>query len=205
LAISIVSLILVNLLPLAGVLFLGWQLFSVMFLYWSESAIIGFFNIFKMMQAEGQTRVNIELNDKPIERWSRPGVIGFFILHYSIFMVVHLMFIFALFKPARINPQQIALVFVFLFVSHGLSYLYNFIGKKEYQRISLSQLFVQPYGRIVLMHLTILGGGFAVKSLGEPLIALVIMIIIKIIIDLYAHLKEHKTGTVPAEAIKGAP
>ncbi len=51
LPISVLFLIAVNMMPLFGVLFFGWSLFSVMFLYWIENGIIGFFNIFKIALA----------------------------------------------------------------------------------------------------------------------------------------------------------
>jgi hypothetical protein len=45
-------LILANLMPLAGVLVLGWEVGSLLWAYWLESAVVGFFNILKMAQAE---------------------------------------------------------------------------------------------------------------------------------------------------------
>src|SRR5204863_10015123 len=37
-----------NLVPLAGVLFFGWDLSSVMVLFWAESGVIGFYTALKM-------------------------------------------------------------------------------------------------------------------------------------------------------------
>lgn len=45
---SVASLLTANLLPLAGVLFLGWRAFDVVFLYWLENVIIGVINVLKM-------------------------------------------------------------------------------------------------------------------------------------------------------------
>jgi hypothetical protein len=52
LPITVLFLIAVNLIPLFGVLFFGWSLFSIMFLYWIENGIIGFFNILKSALGE---------------------------------------------------------------------------------------------------------------------------------------------------------
>ncbi len=38
---SAIVLVLVNLLPLGGVLALDWQVFDVLLLYWSENVVIG--------------------------------------------------------------------------------------------------------------------------------------------------------------------
>ena len=48
-----------------------------------------------------------------------------------------------------------------------------------------------PYGRIILMHVTIIFGGWLVLALGAPVMALVLLIVLKIISDVRAHDKEH--------------
>jgi hypothetical protein len=45
---TVYSLIVANLIPLAGVLFFGWSLFETMVVYWLENGVIGFFNLFKI-------------------------------------------------------------------------------------------------------------------------------------------------------------
>ena len=45
---SILMLIVVNLFPIIGVIFLGWNIFEVVILYVLETFIIGLFNILKM-------------------------------------------------------------------------------------------------------------------------------------------------------------
>ena len=47
--ISDISLLIVNLIPLFGALFLGWSLFSILIIYWLESAVIGFYTLIKMI------------------------------------------------------------------------------------------------------------------------------------------------------------
>jgi len=49
------ALLLANLMPLAGVLLLHWETGALLFVYWLESAVVGFFNVVKMAQAEGST------------------------------------------------------------------------------------------------------------------------------------------------------
>jgi Family of unknown function (DUF6498) len=61
LSIAALFLIAVNTIPLFGVLFFGWSLFSIMFLYWLENGIVGFFNVFKiaLARAAGPSRFTI--------------------------------------------------------------------------------------------------------------------------------------------------
>jgi hypothetical protein len=97
---------------------------------------------------------------------------------------------------------QILIPFLVLFVSHGISFFINFIGKKEYQKTSSSELMIAPYKRIVVMHLTLLLGGFISAvvaiilqgiSLNRIISATVmsLFIILKIYVDIKSHNKEH--------------
>ena len=97
---SSLVLILVNLIPLLGVLFFSWDIFTVIILYWMESAVIGFFNILKMQK---------------INNYKFTPLVPFFIMHYVIFMFVHLFFILQLFQPnlELASGQVAAFVIVF--------------------------------------------------------------------------------------------
>lgn len=191
---STLALILANLLPLAGTVFLGWNLGEVMVLYWAESAVIGIFNLAKMAV---------------IGRWAALFTGVFFIAHFGAFMSVHFMFIYDIFVegmqgPAELELQQVRAMFVSLwpalaalFVSHGISFLVNFLGRREYQGRTLGGQMGEPYGRIVLMHLVIIFGGGLSLVLGNPTPVLVMVILGKILLDVRAHLKAHRA--VPAQ------
>jgi hypothetical protein len=77
-----------------------------------------------------------------------------------------------------------------LVASHGFSFFHNYLGGGEYQRVFLPQLMFRPYGRIVVLHLTVLLGGFLVMALGAPVAAIVLLVGLKTAIDLGAHLRE---------------
>ncbi|MDH3417747.1 MAG: DUF6498-containing protein, partial [Gammaproteobacteria bacterium] len=46
---SAIVLIVANLVPLFGVLFLGWRVFDVIILYWAENVVIGVINVLRMI------------------------------------------------------------------------------------------------------------------------------------------------------------
>jgi len=78
-----------------------------------------------------------------------------------------------------------------LAVSHGVSFWQNYIGKGEYkERTAPAQMFA-PYGRIVVLHVVILFGGFVVMLFGSPLPLLILLVLIKIVIDLGLHAWSH--------------
>ena len=89
-------------------------------------------------------------------------------------------------------PTEVRLAFLTLFISHGVSFIYNYLIKGEYARINPANLMGQPYVRVVVMHITILGGGFLTMALGSPAALLLILIVLKTAIDVKFHLREHK-------------
>ena len=85
---SVVILIAANLAPLYGVLFLGWQVFPLLFLYWFENVIIGLFNLLKMVACKPRDRLS---------KKARIGAMLFFCIHYGLFTFVHGIFVFVVF------------------------------------------------------------------------------------------------------------
>ncbi len=185
---STVVLVIANLIPLAGVLLDDWSIGDIMLLFWAESAIIGVFNLVKMWI---------------VGRWSVLFLGPFFIAHFGGFMAGHLLFIYALFLsgPEVMEPstQQVAADFVQLWpallgllVSHGISLRFNFLGRREYLVTDVRQQMSAPYRRIVIMHLTLIFGGFLTMALDVPLLALFLLILLKIAMDVRAHRREHR-------------
>ncbi|AKG54117.1 hypothetical protein DGWBC_1481 [Dehalogenimonas sp. WBC-2] len=178
--------------PLLGVVFLNWQVFPIMFLFWMENVVIGVLNVFKMALAQKNSPASAKL-----------FMIPFFCIHYGIFTFVHGIFIFILFGGI-LNESGTILTFdsfkglhlewgiLILAMSHGFSFINNYIQRSEYKQASVSELMMQPYSRIVILHVTIIFGGFLVTSLNTQVMGLVFLIGLKTTIDLYAHLKLHK-------------
>ena len=181
------ALIIANATPLIGVIFFGWDLLQIMILYWLESGVIGFYNIIKMLLTNPVAGVVF---------------VPFFIVHYGGFMLGHLIFILALFGSHHFLDQKFILSdawrqtipvimapLISLFISHGISFWKNFVGRREQKNIAM-QMF-SPYGRIMLMHITLILGGMISFFLGAPAAALALLVIIKTAVDLFTHIREH--------------
>jgi hypothetical protein len=52
----------------------------------------------------------------------------------------------------------------------------------------------QPYGRVIVLHVMLLCGGFLVMAFQSPMIGLLLLIVLKIGLDLRSHVQEHKFG-----------
>jgi hypothetical protein len=195
---SAILLILVNLFPIYGVIFLKWNPFDVILLYWTENIIIGMFNFLRMLFAQGKSSFSVL---SPFLAGGTPGgfVVNlglgiFFLFHYGIFTFVHGTFLGFLVFPRTTffldkDFSGVGIFMLALTISHGFSFLYNYIGKKEYLERNIQQQMMAPYGRITVIHLTIIFGGFVSAIL--PNYVIIIFVIIKIIVDLGAHMKAH--------------
>ena len=50
---AVAALIVANLVPLVGVLWFGWNVWTILIIYWLENGVVGVFNVLKMRRAEG--------------------------------------------------------------------------------------------------------------------------------------------------------
>jgi hypothetical protein len=195
--ISVWVLLAANLVPLAGVLFWGWDVFALLLLFWMENVVIGVLNVLKMLLADPADAA----------LWAAKLFMApFFCFHYGMFTAIHGTFVFALFGGKKYGTSGINVIepalraagelglwlpLGVLVASHAFSFLWNYLARGEFRRARLAELMAKPYGRVVVLHLTILFGGFGAMLLGSPVWALVLLVALKIGLDVKAHLKEH--------------
>jgi hypothetical protein len=99
---------------------------------------------------------------------------------------------------------SVTLAAVALFISHGASFLFNYLGRREYLTASPMRQMGAPYARVVVLHLTIIFGAFVVAFLGAPIGALLVLVVLKTAFDLGLHLREHRAAGPPV-ATEAAP
>jgi Family of unknown function (DUF6498) len=239
---SAIVLVAFNLIPLAGVLFWGWNVATLLVLYWVENGIVGILNVPKILLARGPAEPGVgALRINGRVSTSNVGAAIFFLIHYGIFWVVHGIFVFSLpafasfasggfggfgdgsiqqlvpdgaggFVLGSLDPTSSASVrwpdmtavawgALGLAISHGSSFVVNDLGRREYLRVSPGRQMFAPYGRLVILHLAILLGAFVSLVIGSPVGALVVLVILKTIVDLTLHLREHG---VPIGSVQSA-
>jgi uncharacterized membrane protein YiaA len=184
---SALALVAANLVPVYGVLALGWQVGSIMAFFWTENLVIGLFNILKMAVAKGEGS-----SGRSPAMGNRIASILFFTVHYGMFTFGHGCFLVGLFDlDWRKLTAEIGLAFTVLLASHSYSFARQFIGGGEYREFSFSQLFMQPYQRVWLMHLSIILGGILATALNLSLGILLALVALKTTLDLRAHARQH--------------
>lgn len=74
-----------------------------------------------------------------------------------------------------------------LVISHGISFFRNYVGRGEYRRAQPMGEMFRPYPRVVILHVCILFGGFAIMMLGSSMPLVVLLMIGKTIFDAKSH------------------
>jgi len=199
-----VMLIIANLLPLYGVLAWDWPVFHLMALYWAENVVAGVFTLLRMLVANPVASVPLG---------------AFFCVHYGMFCFVHGVFVYALFsgdttqglgvdalvRTLLTTPTLLA-ASALMVASHGWSFVAHALtAPREAARADLTRIMMRPYGRMVILHVTILAGGFFVLSMGSPALVLVPLILFKIVVDLVLHRRANVPTPPPAAPARPQP
>lgn len=203
---SVMVLVAANLLPLGGVLFLGWDLYTLMILYWLETGVIGLFAIVQTAMAA---------------RWAALFYVPFFMVHFGGFMFGHLIFLTVMFGPdpgrledmaghllGTVREPGMLLALAGLFISHGYSFVANILrplrspghdraaghvdGVEAREPASdPTAAMGAPYGRVVVMHLTLILGAMLTAMFQNRIAAFSLLIALKVLVDVVAHIRKN--------------
>ncbi len=192
----ILLLIAANLLPVVGVVYWGWDVFSILFLFWCENVAIGLFGIIRTaIFAMRRSKIGGLFTS------------AFFTVHYGGFMFGHVMVLMGLFlvrtDASRASMSDIEYVLsgfngwtwaavAALFISHAWSFVQNFLGNREFESMSAMDAMTMPYKRMVVTHVALIAGGFLLIGLDQPLAGLLLLLGMKITLDVVFHRREHK-------------
>ena len=214
--ISIIALVAANIVPLVGAVWFDWDVFVIVLLYWAENVIVGFYNILKMALAHVEHPIGhlpklFMIPFFTVHYGGFAAVHGLFVMgllgsgfegamegpgggpgSWPCVFVFLEMLINVVITAYSMIPNQVRLALLVLVVSHGISFVYNYLYKGEYKKASLQKLMGAPYGRVVVLHLAILFGAFISLALGSPAGVLILLVVIKTFIDLKLHVRSHK-------------
>jgi len=197
-----------------GVLVLGWSVFTVMALFWFENVVVGAFNVLRMLVSG--------------ERMGITGVVAalfmaaFFTLHYGLFTAVHGVFVVLLFGTPELGREAMNgglagplgrmlealmssregwLAVLAIVGVHAAGFVQWVIGSRE-RPTPLKELMSAPYGRIMVLHVALIAGGFLVMSLHAPVLGVLLLVALKLAYDLFA--LRRAVNAAPERAMQGA-
>lgn len=224
---AVAALVAVNLFPLVGVAYLGWSTSDLMLLYWFENGVVGFYAGLKMLLTsgpDGELRGPGGLLGKlfltgffALHYGAFWSVHGFFVvtlfgpggvlagptdpfLGSAVLDGPAGFFGGGLAIAVRYLSGGLLLTAAGLVVSHGISFVGNVLQRGEDLQTAPNVLMARPYGRVVVLHLTLILGAFLIMALGEPLAALALFVLLKTGVDLGVHLRAHRSRPVAPKA-----
>jgi len=197
---AVVLALLINVVPLVGVLYFHWSAINVLVLYWFENLLIGFCTLIRLFAHRAWTRkrgywrhsnrLGIQVNDKPAEM----GLIGEYAIATFGFTFAHGVFVGAIALIVHQNyPDQAMWQLSWQQVLRGALAIAVFLGIElvvDLTRIrgasfaALRDYAQARMGRVIVLHLAIIFGMFAMAMSHSPMGILYVLIGIKACADL---------------------
>lgn len=194
---STLRIVLANAVPIVCVILFGWPAGVLLLLYWCENVIIGLVNGLKMAVSGAVMG--------PAGWIASAFLLPFYVFHYGMFCFVHGVFVLVIEaigerRVPDVDPSPVGLFHVVenlarheqgffwsLAAIAGLqlfSFVTEWLAKGKFRDTNpMTQMF-EPYGRVVVLHLTIMVGMIPVLILGGPVWALVGLAIMKTLFEL---------------------
>ncbi len=174
--------ILVNLIPLGGVVFLGWDAGAILILYWIENVIIGLMTLPRILTANGA----IPSPQAGQKASSRVGLGCFFIIHYGIFTLVHGGFTLVVVSSfvaedrAQVWPAGgLWWAVAATAILHGIAFFRDWVRPGTWRTASPTLEMFRPYGRIFVLHLTVMLGAWGLSEMAAPTWTVLILCLLK--------------------------
>lgn len=196
--VEIVALILMNAVPIFGVIFFGWQPLKVVMFYWLETLVIGAMTVLRMF---------LIWPIKKLGFFQTLIMCFIFCFHFGLFCTVHGFFILSFLNQDSILPDyavqevlpnamyiaihlDLFLPMCSIFVVYGLMTIKDVAMKKL---DSQNEEMMKPYKRIVIQQFAVLGFAFLSTQIPRTaFIMMLVMIAVKTIVDIHIWKKERK-------------
>jgi hypothetical protein len=208
--------LLVDLMPIYALFAWGWTVVPLVMLYWMENVIAGVMTIPRLLISGA--------------RFGFGGAIGgifmsaFFVFHYGMFCLVHGTFlvVFASFSSpegmASAPFMDVGGIFRFglesaehvdwiAYAIIGFQiavFLWEFILKGGWKVSNLGEEMAAPYGRVVVLHIALFVGFGALILLGQPMLGVLALIILRAVWGIAANSKRLGVTGLEAATVKAS-
>ncbi len=181
---AVIAAVLGNLIPVYAVVQLGWDPGEILILYWLENVILGLFALSKIRASRRGEK-------------GTAGLPALFVLHYGVFCAGHLVFVLVLadslaqqhgasgggldraFAQAGFGWAVLGLL-----VINGLSQWWDWWIPERWLTSDPRREMVAPYGRIVVLHLTLLIGTGLMVMFNAPAGTILILCLMKAVLEI---------------------
>ena len=202
------TLVIANVVTMALALVFEWPLGLLLWPYWIQSIVIGYFSRARILALTRFSTVGLKINGRSVEPTdaTRRSTANFFALHYGGFHLGYLLFIATrATELSRLDWIGILIAGASFAWNHRQSFHQNIEGDAA-GTPNIGTLMFLPYLRIIPMHLTILAG--AALGEGYSAIGVVVFSLLKTAADVGMHWAEHRLlqrRSAPMTVVAAAP
>jgi hypothetical protein len=194
----IISLMLQSVLPLMGVLFLGWDWREIIVFYWFANITNGAVTVIDMLRTKGiDPTVVTPIGMSPGLSVSLAKLFRtiFFCIHYGGFTAIHGFFVFIIVDGefpllgsdgGDISYGVIIVAWALSFVSTVLIKLFS----RQRPTADPGKIMGRAYGRIMALHFAILLGAYVVAILDLASGAAVLLIVLNFLVDIVSYKRQ---------------
>jgi len=188
-----------NLIPIIGLLFYNWQFINIIFVYWCETLILGFFKLPKLYRDELRTKIGVQ--DIAVSFLVRLKVITSLFIVSSVFIIFPMIFYF-LFLIMAFNQNSGSMYLLddmsvlwsstkYAVLVILLSNLLDHVLSRFHLQASGRQAAKNNYvaARVLILHFVTIIGTFLFYTLHQALAPLLVLVLLKIAADLSSYHK----------------
>jgi hypothetical protein len=192
--VTAVLLVVANLVPVIDLVRTGEPVGSILIIYWMQLVIIGFWNVIKLIV---------------VTRLRALVFVPMFVITY-----MAIINIFGFIAGGLLDDQMRGSAWqkdfslsnywvpaAIFFAVHGVSFVVNFVGRRESEGVTWETQISQPFARALPMWLAATVGAVFGSFLTSATVAAVFVIPVKIALDLFGHFVEH--GIIPKSGDAG--
>lgn len=174
---------------------------AIVFAYVFETLIIGFFQVIKLFSI-----IKHNQDDKSKSIGSQFVIIPFFMIHFGFFILIQTLFIYMAFAiqddrlSTSLSSKMLTtilefsgfkIVMTFIFITHLIDYLADFLKNKKYLHQDIGLYFIKPYTRIFIQQfLAIIPFFFLLFEAKVGVVAALLLIALRTLLDFYLNRME---------------
>lgn len=192
------GLLIANAVTLVLALALHWSVASLLWPFWLQSVIIGWYARQRMLALTSFSTEGFTSNDQPVpeNEEGKRSTANFFVLHYGIFHLAYLVFLFDQAPPARLLDLVLLAACGYSFVYAQRKTFAEQVAADAQGRPNLGKLMFLPYLRVLPIHLSIVFGAASTGAWG-----LFVFVPLKTIADLLLDRVDRNMADRGAESV----
>jgi hypothetical protein len=192
-----------NLIPLVGALLLGWNLGTMVLLYWLECAVVGFINVPKLALAQGWAPTK----DFSTVEWLIIKIVAIpgFVIYFGVFLIASgsgAMYLAvadggtippsegtsdevvrAMFAALDVPVAEFTIAAIVLVLSQLVSFN-GFLLRRDYEQTTVREQFWDPHPRVFMLLGATLASGFVMDAFDNPVWAIAGFVIGKTLLEI---------------------